>query len=199
MENFTPITEKTHPIKRRWGVVVSILFSLLVSLWWNLYSLAKFKTYHFFENYYFLKYFITTFLVILSIILLIIWLIINNFHYKFGEKHITFRRGILAKFERHIPYARIQNIIIDQNFINKLMGLWDVTLETASKGVDVLLEAKDKKYKESMIGFILANLFGKVGTRITIPGLCYENAMDIKNFLMEKIKENPLADAKAGL
>jgi len=34
---------------------------------------------------------------------------------------------------------------------------------------------------------------------ITVPGLSYKNALELKNLLMEQIKTNPIDDAQSGL
>jgi putative membrane protein len=55
-----------------------------------------------------------------------------SYRYRFGQDEILIREGIITRNERHIPYARIQNIDLAQNPLHRLLGVAEVRLETAS-------------------------------------------------------------------
>ena len=57
-----------------------------------------------------------------------------SFRYWLGEDEMVIREGILQRNERHIPYARIQNIDLIQNPLHRLFKVAVVRLETASGG-----------------------------------------------------------------
>lgn len=54
-----------------------------------------------------------------------------SFRYRLADDELVIRAGILTRNERHVPYARIQNIDLSQNPIHRLFGVADVTIETA--------------------------------------------------------------------
>ena len=57
-----------------------------------------------------------------------------SFSYQLGIDEMVIREGILRRNERHIPYARIQNIDLLQNPLHRLFKVAVVRLETASGG-----------------------------------------------------------------
>src|SRR5690349_7784278 len=46
----------------------------------------------------------------------------HGFRYRLGEGELLVREGIFARTERHIPYARIQNIVQLRNPLHRLFG-----------------------------------------------------------------------------
>ncbi len=55
-----------------------------------------------------------------------------TYRYRFRRDELVVREGIITRTERHIPYARIQNIDLVQNPLHRLLGVAEVRLETAS-------------------------------------------------------------------
>ncbi|MEM8931553.1 MAG: PH domain-containing protein [Acidobacteriota bacterium] len=56
------------------------------------------------------------------------------FRYRLGDEELHLRDGILQRNERHVPYARIQNVDLVQNPIHRWLDVATVRLETASGG-----------------------------------------------------------------
>lgn len=50
--------------------------------------------------------------------------------YRFAQGEIVINRGLLFRSERHIPFARIQNIDLTQNLFHRLFRLAEVRLDT---------------------------------------------------------------------
>src|SRR5688572_9348433 len=44
------------------------------------------------------------------------------FRYRFEASELVVRKGVLFRSERHIPYARIQNLDVAQNVLHRLLG-----------------------------------------------------------------------------
>lgn len=55
-----------------------------------------------------------------------------TYRYRFEREELVVRGGVIFRFERHIPYERIQNIDLSQSVFQRLFGVADVRLETAS-------------------------------------------------------------------
>jgi putative membrane protein len=57
-----------------------------------------------------------------------------SFTYAYGDDELIVRSGIIFRKERHIPYNRIQNIDAAQNVLQRLLGVYNVTLDTGGGG-----------------------------------------------------------------
>jgi putative membrane protein len=57
-----------------------------------------------------------------------------SFRYRFDADELVVRKGWVFRSERHIPYARIQNIDAVQNVFHRAVGVAEVRVETASGG-----------------------------------------------------------------
>jgi putative membrane protein len=53
-----------------------------------------------------------------------------SYRYRFDEAELVVRTGFIFRNERHIPYARIQNIDAIQNVLHRALGVADVRIET---------------------------------------------------------------------
>jgi putative membrane protein len=54
------------------------------------------------------------------------------YRYRLGDDEMMVREGVLTRNERHIPYARIQNINLVQNPFHRMLKVAEVHVETAS-------------------------------------------------------------------
>ncbi len=54
----------------------------------------------------------------------------RGFRYRLGDGELLVREGIFARTERHIPYARIQNIVQLRNPLHRLFGVTELRLES---------------------------------------------------------------------
>jgi uncharacterized membrane protein YdbT with pleckstrin-like domain len=119
------------------------------------------------------------------------------FQYEFGEKNIILKQGIISKSQRQSFYGRIQNITLSQDFIDKCLNLASLRIETSSDGggVAIVSRDKDKKKMDWLMGFMI----GFMSNSIFVPGLLYKDASELKTFIMEQMKRNPVDDAQSGL
>ncbi len=53
-----------------------------------------------------------------------------TYRYRYDDSELVIRSGLLFRRERHIPYARIQNIDAVQNLLHRLLKVVDVRIET---------------------------------------------------------------------
>jgi putative membrane protein len=54
-----------------------------------------------------------------------------GFRYRIGARELYVRSGIFSRTERHVPYARIQNIVQKRNLLHRLFGVTELRLESA--------------------------------------------------------------------
>ena len=57
-----------------------------------------------------------------------------SFRYRLGPDELIIREGIVTRNERHVPYARIQNIDLTRNPLHRIFGVAEARIETASGG-----------------------------------------------------------------
>ena len=53
-----------------------------------------------------------------------------NYRFRYGANELVIRSGLLFRKERHIPYARIQNIDAVQNVLHRLLSVVEIRIET---------------------------------------------------------------------
>lgn len=53
-----------------------------------------------------------------------------TYRFSYGDSELVIRSGLLFRKERHIPYARIQNIDAVQNVLHRLLGVVEIRIET---------------------------------------------------------------------
>ena len=84
-------------------------------------------------------------------------IILNYYFFKFQitENELVINSGIIAKKQKNIPIRRIQNINMEQNFLQRILGLTKVQIETAGEATaEGVLEFISKKDAEEIINTI---------------------------------------------
>lgn len=54
-----------------------------------------------------------------------------SYRYRIGEEGLTIRSGVLSRNRREIPFARIHNVVVQQNPLHRLFGVAELRLESA--------------------------------------------------------------------
>ncbi len=88
----------------------------------------------------------------------------KNFHFQFSDKSGIIKSQVIALSSSYVYYDRIQNVNITQGIIERLFGLYSVTIETAAES---------------------GNKQKRAGLRI--PGLSNSGAEKLKDFLLAKV------------
>jgi uncharacterized membrane protein YdbT with pleckstrin-like domain len=77
-------------------------------------------------------------LIFLAIILTFIFsyiyeiLYFNTYYYELTESFVIIRKGVLSTKEINIPYDRIQDVYVDQDILDRIFGLYDVHISSAT-------------------------------------------------------------------
>lgn len=114
-----------------YGVIKIIIICLIFGLFLFFTSPSEFRSEVFM--------FSTPFVIVLGGIMIailvfqIIWnlLYLNSIEYSLDNKNITFKGGVISRFEKIIPYSKIQHVIIYESFWQRVLGLSSVSIETA--------------------------------------------------------------------
>lgn len=87
-------------------------------------------------------------------------LYLRFYFYDLKEDRIIIRKGVISRREITLYYNKVQNVFVDQDWLDRLFGLYDVHIATAD-------------FQSSMAH---------------IDGVNKENSEIIKNIILEKIK-----------
>jgi len=183
MENFSQIiTEDNYPITKLWILKAPIIIILM-----NVVAL--------FFGYYF-PYLVLA----LPIMLIANPLIRANFHYSLDDKFFAVRQGVISKKQRSLPYGVIQNVFVKQDLFDRIFGLATLRVENASQsGGGAKEHWWNKSYGSKSTAYGQSEGVGSSGNKVNIPGLKKQNAEELKNYILQKIKENPIEDSQSGL
>lgn len=132
-------------------------------------------------------------------------LIIANFHYSTDDKFFVVRQGVFSKKQRNLPYGVIQNVLVKQDWFDRVFGLASLSVENASLagggGKNKMSWWNQLKYgaKIGAYGQQDQESVGSSGNKVNIPGLRKKDAEALKIILLQRVKENPIEDSQSGL
>lgn len=84
------------------------------------------------------------------------------YYYNFEDDSAEIKKGVVSVSTGHVRYGKIQNIFVDQDIFDRILGLYDVHYETAGE---------------------------TSGNYSHVDGMEKENADKLKDFLMEKSRK----------
>lgn len=190
MNNFNAITEKIYPVEKKWIIKNVVIWSIMTI------PFLAFVCSNIKEGFNLMTFIIVFIIGIITIPPIFYFFLIlerKNYHYRLGDKIITLKQGIISKSERIVLYGRIQNVLIHQGFIDRILGFATVSIETASDSGGAKFAMGNNQGKADII------IMGFSSNRTVIPGLLYKNALSFKDVLLELIKLNPINDAQSGI
>lgn len=115
--------------------------------------------------------------IILSLIIIIVvdaiyqYFYYKLYFYQFDDEQGQIKKGVISRATGYVRYGKLQNVYVDQDFLDRLFGLYDVHYETAGE----------------VSGFYSH-----------VDGLNKANAEKLTDFLNSKAKEGDLPKPKDG-
>lgn len=95
---------------------------------------------------------------VLIFLLIRAYLIYKNFQFKVVNNHFILKQGILKKTNTSVPFYRIQNINFKQNIIQQIIGVFEVSIETAgSKDTEIAIKALPLSTAEALKEIVSKN------------------------------------------
>lgn len=85
-------------------------------------------------------------------------------YYYSGEEHfITIKKGVFAPAEIHVQWQKIQDVYVDQDILDRIMGLYDVHIAsaTATSGIEAHIDGVDEASAQGLKEFLLNKVSGK--------------------------------------
>ena len=106
--------------------------------------------------------FVVVFLAIILMYVVYMKMYIKNYYYA-GEDHfITIKKGVFAPAEIHVQWQKIQDVYVDQDILDRIMGLYDVHIAsaTAASGIEAHIDGVDKAAADGLKKFLLDKMSG---------------------------------------
>lgn len=87
---------------------------------------------------------------------------IRRYYYDGEENFITIKKGVFAPGEIHVQWQKIQDVYVDQDILDRIMGLYDVHIAsaTASSGIEAHIDGVDQVAAEGLKQFLLNKVSG---------------------------------------
>ncbi len=82
---------------------------------------------------------------------------IKRYYYDGEEHFITIKKGVFAPGEIHVQWQKIQDVYVDQDILDRIMGLYDVHIAsaTATSGIEAHIDGVEKFAAEGLKTFLL--------------------------------------------
>lgn len=88
----------------------------------------------------------------------------DTYFYDILPDHITIRKGVFTKREINLPYERIQDVYVDQDLFDRVLGLYDVHLSTATVSsvmeahIDGVEQTSAQGLKNDLLGLLMEKI-----------------------------------------
>jgi putative membrane protein len=85
---------------------------------------------------------------------------INRYYYSATDSYITIKKGVFTPAEIHVQFSKIQDVYVDQDILDRMMGLYDVHLAsaTAASGIEAHIDGVEQAAAEGLKNFLLQKL-----------------------------------------
>ncbi len=82
---------------------------------------------------------------------------IRRYYYDASEQFLTIQKGVFAPTEIHVPYVKIQDVYVDQDILDRLLGIYDVHIASATvtSGIEAHIDGVDPAVAEALKIFLL--------------------------------------------
>lgn len=128
------ISSKTFPINSKWYIQVvigSLVTAMLYSVIIIFVLLGKiFRNYPIANNFIFWLV-LSVILFVGGIVYMVIWK--ANFYFAFLPQFVMQKTGVISTQEKHLPYKSIQDVMIKQSLLGRMLGLSTVVVQNAAQ------------------------------------------------------------------
>ena len=93
------------------------------------------------------------------------------YYYELSENYIVIKKGPITPHEITIPYERVQDVYVDQDLFDRILGLYDVHLSsaTASSGMEAHIDGVEKAAADGLKDYLLATVHQKLNKKQATP------------------------------
>ena len=96
---------------------------------------------------------------------------IKRYYYDCGDQLVTIQKKVFTPTEIHVLYQKIQDVYVDQDILDRIMGLYDVHIASATvtSGIEAHIDGVDQKNAEAIKEFLLNKIQGKSSAAASQP------------------------------
>ncbi|MES2623396.1 MAG: PH domain-containing protein [Patescibacteria group bacterium] len=100
------------------------------------------------------------FAIIMFIYSLYIKYYIKTYYYSDDEDFLTIKKGVFAPTEIHVQYLKIQDVFVDQDILDRILGIYDVHISSAtySSGIEAHIDGVDKAGADGLKNLFLGKM-----------------------------------------
>lgn len=108
-------------------------------------------------------------LIIILLTYLYQWWYYNVYFYDLTPDYIVIKKGPITPREITIPYERVQDVYVDQDILDRLFGLYDVHLSSAtiSSGMEAHIDGVEKPAADGLRQLLLKTVSEKISRNKT--------------------------------
>jgi putative membrane protein len=128
----------------------------------------------------------------LPFVLLPLYFRYHTLHFRFDAEGVSMGYGILFRREMHLTYARMQDIHLSQNILERWLGIGTVTVQTAGAGEGGDMKLEGLRHFEAVRDYLYARMRG-VREKALAPG----EAQSTEEQLLTEIRDSLLGAAAA--
>jgi uncharacterized membrane protein YdbT with pleckstrin-like domain len=87
---------------------------------------------------------------------------IQRYYYDANDNFVTIKKGVFAPTEIHVQFTKIQDVYVDQDILDRVMGLYDVHIAsaTATSGIEAHIDGVEQAVAEGLKELLLAKIQG---------------------------------------
>lgn len=84
-------------------------------------------------------------------------MVYQKYYYSADSDFITIKKGVFAPREIHVQYKKIQDVYVDQDILDRIMGIYDVHIASATiaSGMEAHIDGVDESTAEGLKNFLL--------------------------------------------
>jgi membrane protein YdbS with pleckstrin-like domain len=85
---------------------------------------------------------------------------IRIYYYDADSNFVTIKKGVFAPEEIHVQYIKVQDVYVDQDIADRILGLYDVHLAsaTASSAMEAHIDGVERTAAEGLKSLLLKNI-----------------------------------------
>ncbi len=111
------------------------------------------------------------FLIVVLIYLYQLWYY-NVYFYDLTPDYVVIKKGPITPREITIPYERVQDVYVDQDLLDRILGLYDVHLSSAtiSSGMEAHIDGVEKPAADGLRAMLLQTVSERISKKqVPVP------------------------------
>jgi membrane protein YdbS with pleckstrin-like domain len=106
--------------------------------------------------------FVILFALLMTIYGIYVHYYIKTYYYEDEDGFLTIRKGVITPSQIHVQYAKIQDVYVDQDLLDRIFGIYDVHISSATytSGIEAHIDGVNKASAEALKNLFLHKIRG---------------------------------------